>query len=422
MRAKFMKTIDTLLNPIDVPPNDTTGSDTERNFRYQHAYGVILLIGAACRKNPYISIYAEHHEDLLCERLDNLFDGYQIKTRKPEEGLWDLSDDAVKKSIKRFVELYRAFPEYIGSLKFVSNTDFSNPGIDTKDPKKLRRSPIKFLEKVMMCSDFNEISDPFKETFQELQDFCLCSPEELFLVLKKVEFFQGPERDSFDSVIVTTHLANMPECSNYSVPVLNAIRDELLHKVWYASHKVDDPSKHWHPKNRIGSGNPYITSKRLPVEIVLQTIKDKAEPPFRYYDASTIAIGNGKGNLSILRKKMKKGNLDSQILTMARRSLSAEQKLFEYSIQKPDEIEAYLAQLEGIVQGECDEAYLHASLAGKPIGQQMLDDVYTRLRLKEKQTDLVLHQPFELLIGIAGLLTGECKVWWSEHFDLDGEE
>jgi hypothetical protein len=417
-----MKTPDTPPTPIDVPSDDPTGSDTERNYRYQHAYGAILLIGAAFKKLPYVAVYVEHHEDLLCERSDSRVDGYQIKTRNPEEGDWDLSDEAIKKSIKRFVELNKAFPEYICSLKLVSNVNFSNPGSDIKDQSKLRRSPIKFLEAEQKCSRFDEIAAPFDETFRGLQEYCGCSSEELFLTLQKVELLKGPERTSFDSEIVTTHLATLPVCSSYTVPVLNAIREELIHKVYIASHVVDDPSKHWIPINRISSDNPYITSRRLPVEVVLQVIQDKADPPFRYYDAPTIALGNGRGNLAILKKKMERGDLHSQILTMERRSLSAEQNLIEYAIRYPIETDGHLAQLESIVQGECDEAYLHASLSEKPFGRQMLDDVYARLKLKANEHDLVLRQPYELLVGIAGLLTGECKVWWSERFDLEGEE
>jgi hypothetical protein len=418
-----MKTPHAPMKPLEIPSDDSTGSDTERNYRYQHAYGVILLIGAATKKLPYVAVYVEHHEDLLCERLDNRVDGYQIKTRNPEEGDWDLSDEAIKKSIKRFVELNKAFPEHIFSLKLVSNVNFSNPGSDIKDQAKLKRSPIRFLEMVQKCSSFEDITFPFDKTFRGLREYCGCSPEELFLTLQKVELLKGPERTSFDSEIVTTHLTTLPVCSSYSVLVLNKIREELILKVYLASHVVDDPSKHWNPINKISPDNPHITSKRLPVEVVLQIIQDNADPPFRYYVAPTLATGNGQGNLWKLRKKMEKGDLQSQILTMENRSISAEQKLIEKAIEKPSEIDAFLSQLEGIVQGECDEAYLHAKLTGKPIGPQMLDEVYRRLRQKaELQSDLVLRQPYELLIGVAGLLTGECKVWWSEPFEIPFEK
>jgi Cap4 dsDNA endonuclease len=418
-----MITSDLYPTPIDVPPDNPTGQDTERNYRYQHAYGVILLIGAAAKRLPYLSIYAEHHEDFICERSDKLIDGVQIKTRKPEEGPWDLADNALRKSIKHFVELNNSFLEYIGLLKFVSNVDFSNPGTDIKDRQKLRRSPVRFLKIVKECFSLDEIPEPFEITFIELRDYCECSSEELLAALKKVELVIGPERNSFDSEIVTTHLANLSECSTLSVPILNAIRDELIHQVWLASHKVDDPSKHWYPINKISSHNPNITAKRIFVETVLQTIQDKAAPPFRYYESPTLALGNGKGNLEILRRKMEKGDLYSQVLTMERRSIAAEEKLIEFAIRNPIGTEAHLAQLEFVVQGECDEAFLKASLLGEPFGRQMLTDVYNRLKLKaEQQSSLVLRQPYELLVGISGLLTGECKVWWSEHFDLGREE
>lgn len=409
--------------PINLPSDDTAGEDTERNYRYQHAYGVILLIGAASNKLPYVSIYAEHHEDFICERSDRLIDGFQIKTRKPEEGSWNLADEAVKKSIKRFVKLNNTFPESIGSLYFVSNVDFSNPGMDIKDQAKLRKSPIKLIKAAKEASAVDQVENPFDKTLLELCDYCECSSEELFIVLKKIDFVQGPDRNSFDSEIVTTHLASIPTCSTFSVSTLNSIRDELIHQVWLASHKVVDSSKHWYPINEISSENPRITAKRIFPEVVLQAIQDKAEPTFRYFDAPTLKLGNGKGNLEILRKKMKKGELHNQILTMERRSLSAEQKLIELALRNPNQIESQLAQLESVVQGECDEAYLHASLEGNLFGRQMLADIYERLRLKaDQQSALVLRQPYELLIGISGLLTGECKVWWSERFDLEGEE
>ena len=69
-----------------VQSNDP-GDETQRNFRYQNAYGVILLIAAGRGAKPYQSIWCEYHEDLLAECQDGTLDVYQIKTRKPEEGL-----------------------------------------------------------------------------------------------------------------------------------------------------------------------------------------------------------------------------------------------------------------------------------------------------------------------------------------------
>lgn len=84
-----MSSGDIQLQNVNVPArlNKTAsgdpGDETERNFRYQHQYGVVLL--AAVRRGTlnYIALYCEHHEDFLAERPDGLFDGYQIKTSRP---------------------------------------------------------------------------------------------------------------------------------------------------------------------------------------------------------------------------------------------------------------------------------------------------------------------------------------------------
>lgn len=49
----------------------------------------------------------------------------------------------------------------------------------------------------------------------------------------------------------------------------------------------------------------------------------------------------------------------------------------------------------------------------------MLDDVFRRLKKKAENPSMVYNEPYETLIGIAGLLTGECMVWWSEQFDIE---
>jgi hypothetical protein len=117
---------------------------------------------------------------------------------------------------------------------------------------------------------------------------------------------------------------------------------------------------------------------------------------------------------------MLKGDLAFQIETMERRSISAERRLMEIAHRKPESAEDLLNQLVSVVKGECDEAYHHASVSGNVIGPQMLDDVFKRL--KDKANLTITHgEPYETLIGIAGLLTGECKVWWSEIFDLEDD-
>ncbi len=46
------------LSPVNVRSSDP-GDATARNFRYQHAYGAMLLIAARCGDFPYVAIWCE---------------------------------------------------------------------------------------------------------------------------------------------------------------------------------------------------------------------------------------------------------------------------------------------------------------------------------------------------------------------------
>ena len=113
---------------------DTTdpGDDVQQRYRYQHAYGVILLVASMRKELPYVAIWCEHHEDLLGELEDGYYDAYQVKTQLPENGRWDLTKEPLKDSIKRFVTLNQKFPDKIREFHFVSNVDHEKSMLQKK--------------------------------------------------------------------------------------------------------------------------------------------------------------------------------------------------------------------------------------------------------------------------------------------------
>jgi hypothetical protein len=123
---------------------------------------VVLL--AAVRRGAlnYVSLYCEHHEDFLAERPDGLFDGYQIKTQRPENGTWTLKSAALTKSIGRFVDLMAAFPGQIGRFVFVSNSDVDAVTPISKDDRRRGLCPGLMLDHVKFCSDADAVQPPFE--------------------------------------------------------------------------------------------------------------------------------------------------------------------------------------------------------------------------------------------------------------------
>ena len=78
-----------------------------------------------------------------------------------------------------------------------------------------------------------------------------------------------------------------------------------------------------------------------------------------------------------------------------------------------------LYQVEGTVLTTCSDAILDAPNGNK------IDGVEAFKSAKKQREKLSEHNPAQVAcknadcrIGVAGLLTGACKLWWSEEFDL----
>jgi Cap4 dsDNA endonuclease len=402
----------------DVLNRDDPGDEMQRNIAYQHAYGVILLIAAANGDKPYSALWCEHHDDFLGQRHDGLFTAYQIKTRRPELGAWTMGTDAMKHSLKRFVTLEQAYPGQLAEFYFVSNTEFS----DAQGNQDLSKSPRRFLLAVGSVATHVDLSEPFTETFVALKKYCDCEDTLLFNVLGRVRLVVGPARQDFESVVAHEHVSRLDGCAGHDPAKLNGLRDELIQKVSFASNLGKlDASRHWCPLDGDDTQNPALTAKKIDVQSILEFVKEQQPIPFRFAPTERmVKIGAVEIGVSRLEQKMIRGGLADQVDSMRTKTLSAEKYFFELMSRKPHSWEQTLNQVENFVKGECDEAQLEASHRGPVYGRFMLSDVNKRLRTAAKERPRMVHgvEP-ECLIGLAGALTAECQVWWSEKFQLE---
>jgi len=406
-------------SPAEVQDKEDPGDDVARRFRYQDAYGVILLVGSVAGDLEYTHIFCEHHEDLLAALPGDRFDAYQIKTRNPERGPWKLGDEKLRKSLARFVDLRSRFPNHLGAFKFVSNAKFLD---SDRAPEK---SPVRVAHAARAADSLEDLEEPFAPAIRALAqklsaDKTEVDPDELFNVLAHTEFIDGPSLEEFESVLSHDHLSRLPELSTAGASELNGIRDELIQQVRQASSlAVSDPRRHWTPRSD-DADDPYILSKRVTLEDVRQTVASGSGTVFRFAPLSDrIRPRDAEQDLSRFELKLNRAGLGSSLETMRRRTVAAESHLLALGHAKPEDVDAVISQLESIVQGVCDDARLEASAGDRTFGPTMLLLVTQRLRTTARDNpQLVHHSPYECLMGVAGLLTNECKVWWSEHFDI----
>lgn len=412
------------------PPNAPTptaaydrsdpGDATQRNFRYQHAFGVILLISGKLGLSPYVAIWCEQHEDFLAERIDRKFDAYQIKTSRPENGAWKLNDLGLIKTIGRFVDLVEEFGDAINKLFFVSNTECETVGKENTNDRLRALCPCLFLEHVQSCQTLADINSVFTPTFESLQATCGCEEDILFRALQKMDVILGPSRGEMDAALCQEHLANLDLCKSFNADKLKAFRDDLIGIVYRASSlQVEDPIRHLRPLINGETIDPRLEIKRLVIETTVVFSPETDGPkPFQFVGKSFIQLGEPRSP-AVLEQKLTTGGLTDQIDYMAERERSAENHLLEDVQRRPERYPDLLKQIEQVVIGECREAHLRARRASPPYGPAMLIDVQDRLRrIAREEAPLVGDHGYECLIGMAAMLTRECVVWWSPRFQV----
>ena len=415
-----------VIDPVLAEYISDRGDETQRNFMYQHSYGAMLLIAGASATKPFASVWCEHLEDLLVQNADGDFEAYQVKTRQPELGAWVNNSDDIKKSFKRFVALNKKFGQRIIKYNFVSNTTCFDCGEEVKI-ETLKTSPVKFLKAVKSAFSHQELTEPFVSVFKGLETYAECNGLELFETLQRTFLKKSPARESIDTEIVATYIPGIPACKDMPVSSLNSIRDEIVQAVYHASSmKIDDPYKYLYDASD-KQIDPRVMAKRVSVEKVSEIISSFQEIIFRYQPLGlTLVPETELKTYDILTQKFLKANLSDQISTMKRRTLTAENRLFEMGASAPEEFEKKISQLESVVQAECDDASLAArfpsdgAAENTDYGPLMLKTTVARLKLvAELQPEKVYKEPFDSLVGIAGLLTENCSVWWSKIFEIE---
>ena len=201
-----------LRSPVGQLPAHDYGAETLRNYRYQSAYAVVLLVAAAAKKNGYSAVWCEQEDDILAQIGENSFDSFQVKTRKPELGEWRLTTDAFVSAIKVFLRLDAEYPGSFQHFNFVSNTAVLDS--DAEDKKHL--CPKRLADGAKIRPSVAELSETETKGFQALLAEIKTDPattsEALFKVLQRLGFVKTPERESFVAELAQNHLRELEWC------------------------------------------------------------------------------------------------------------------------------------------------------------------------------------------------------------------
>lgn len=410
--------------PVEVVDADDPGDDTTRRFRYQWAYGAILCLALLKEDPEFAFVYCEHHEDILLACLDGKFCGIQVKTRAEGYETFKASEEPIVKSLQRFVALEIKFGD-----QFRRYTIATNCGFWTQDET---RDNLKFVQKIVSDCASNSTA--------------LGSNRVLSNIVTKLKLIQG----CTDAVIASmfaklvlqsemptlrdahlrlvSHLDEHDDVSGLTLKEVSTIGYRLTDLVGRASSRECEPTyKDYAAVMRDPQGaadQAIIEGKRIDADAVRQLIAVGRTPENILRGLENPDLPQLDRGRNRLERKMDAGGISMQNITNLKDLKDAAehhglQMLNTYGEERGAQRWNHVRTL---VQNQCHEAHDDAETNGGAYGKAMLANVRTRLKsLYNEEKQSLFDCRYEHLLGVAAVLTQDCKVWWSEPFTIEGE-
>lgn len=411
------------VNGLATVPSDR-GDETQERFRYQWAIGVWLLAQSLTGKRAIRALWCEHHEDYLLELPTSRYIAVQVKTDSRENAHWRWSDDALVDSVARFCAFERGHGTLIDGYEFISNASPYVPAATTKRADSLAASPDRLIQCCSKVASHSDIDEPYKAAFTGLVGKTGGDAAVLFRVLRKLVFAQGPVLRGYDDTLAASIVPQLPGCSALTTVLCCRLRDELIGFIQGACRlRVDgiDGAVAYLASN--GRPEAAIRGKCVTPESAAEVVARIRQPAFRFVDSGAgIEIGATVGRADVLNRKMRNAYLGSQFEPMRMRMDSADQRLMERALLEPDGFDAIANQLVSTVLVECKDveamAFDHADekTRGLAIYKQILQRMDS---LAKEESERVCREPKDTLMGIAGMLSGECKFAWGTPLEQE---
>jgi hypothetical protein len=402
-------------------PSDR-GDETQERYRYQWAIGVWLLAQSLTGERPVRALWCEHHDDYLLELPNGRYVAIQVKTDSRENADWRWSDDALVDSVARFCAFEKTYGVAIDGYEFVSNAAPYVPGATARKAASLAASPVRLIQCCSQASSHSVVQEPYKAAFERLVGKTGGDAEVLFQVLRKLHFAQGPVLRGYDDTFAASVVPKLPGCGGLTMVSCCRLRDELFGLVQAACRlRADgiDGSVAYLATN--GRPDVAVRGKCITPESAAELIGRVRQPAFRFVDSGAgIDIGSTVGRAEVLNRKMRNAYLGSQFEPLRMRMDSADQRLMERAFAEPDGFDAIANQLISAVLVECKDIeamafdYPDEKTRGLAIYKQILQRMDS---LAKDEPERVCREPKDTLMGIAGMLSGECKFAWGTPLD-----
>jgi hypothetical protein len=409
-----------------MPVNDTPatvfdktdpGDEVQRRYRYQINYSALKALHLLANKSSITAIYCEQIEDLLVEFRDGRFWGYQIKTRELDQAPIKAGDEIIVSALARFCVKDVQFRGRLSLFFLVTNFVFfkGESGDDIRN--------------VLQCARNNPTlsglsgRNSLKRNIESIVKRSNLTIEQVISTLAKVELEERKTGIDQPDLELVQALGQINPYYTYPHSALLAASRYLRTRIWEASSldvsgaviEQHQPSANFDQhieglriaRKRLDAGDLetlFSSIQRSEIEGELLTIAN-------FLKRQEIPPGLGR-----MQFKMALGAISFADIEQTKDDVATLESAFIHWKERYglDEANRRLAHFQYLAIREIRVAANLTQRADETYGAAMLKCVRERLAKTQKQEAASLFGcRAEHLVGAAGLLTEECKAWWS---------
>lgn len=402
----------------DVPRDP--GDEVQRRFRYQINYAALKALQMLAPGSAVRGVYCEHLEDVLVEGTNGLFTGIQVKTRELDQPQFRLSDKSVSGALKRFCVRDARYPGQFE--RFVLATNYVFHDNETADD----------VGTVLDCCRDNPSLDGLgprhkvRKCLGEFAESTAMAVEQVIAALNKVRLEErktGIDQPELDLVRALGEIATL---GNQSILELHRMADAIRSHIWNVSSLALDGyvlETHAVVEDFAGHVEALRTRRKrldreLMVTLTTPAASDQQELLSIREFIARESIPPGLGRMEL---KMAAGGIGYTDVEQMKDDVASLERTFLGWKEKFGLAEANrrLAHFQYLANRAAREAEAQTSTGLGAYGQAMLTDLPGRTRVTATgEKDSLFGCRPEHLVGTAGLLSEECKVWWSTDRDL----
>lgn len=416
-------------SPINTLSVNDPGDDTQRRYRYQAFYASVISLELLLDTTELEEIFCEHHEDTLIKKKNGKFIGIQVKTRDSGREPFKADEEQIVNSLFRFVEQDITFPNYFE--KFIIATNYTFWAEEKKNSRNLyyliELAKDAFTKKTDrmhrgLSKCVKQITERLEKTSAKVDKFSILN------VLQRVSLEENlPKFDDMESRLAQ-QIPQFYDVGEAGLDDLLFAARGLISRMFEASslQHVSARSMYFslfadHQKMKIDAT---IEGKRISKEIIEQVLQEQIVNHISLSTENPVPIENLPKGIRKTELKMAAGKVSANNIRGAKDHKYATESLLNKWIHKHGISKAtkQFDQLKLIVSNECREAYDLQYSDNNPFGREMLIEIRKRLRTRiSSEPKLFLGCKYEHLLGMVGILTEMCEVWWSEEFEIPPE-